>query len=293
VKPVAFDYLAPRETSEALALLAAYGTDAKVLAGGQSLVPLMNFRLARPSYLVDINPIDALSGIERCDGYVQIGATTRQRDATIHPLVREQLPILAEAIGYIGHVAIQNRGTVGGSIAHADPAAELPVVALALDAQLHLERKGRKRSVPAEQFFKGFLTTVLEPDELLTAASFCVPPAGTGWCFSEVARRYGDFALVTVAILLYLDQSGRVASARVALGGVGPAPVRARAAEQALIGELPTDDLFRAAAAGVGDDLEPEDDIHASAGYRRHLAGVLVRRALTTARSRTTGSRYA
>jgi aerobic carbon-monoxide dehydrogenase medium subunit len=289
VKPAAFDYVAPRDIAEALSLLAACGTDAKVLAGGQSLVPLMNFRLARPSFLVDINGIGALAGIERSNGQVTIGATTRQRDAAIHPTVKDLLPILAEAIGYIGHVGIQNRGTVGGSLAHADPAAELPVVALALDASLHLQRAGGQRTVRAEQFALGYLTTVLEPDELLTAASFCVPPVGSGWCFTEVARRHGDFALVAVAVLLNLDRSGRVASARIALGGVGRAPVRARAAEQTLIGESATDDLFRAAAAAVGDALEPEDDIHASADYRRHLAGVLVRRALTSARSRAVG----
>jgi len=290
VKPAAFDYLAPREVSDALALLAAYGSEAKVLAGGQSLVPLMNFRLARPAYLVDINRVDALAGIDGRPGQVSIGAIARQRDAAIHALVKEQLPMLAEAIGYIGHVGIQNRGTVCGSLAHADPAAELPVVALALDATVHLQRTGSERSVPAEQFFSGYLTTVLEPDELLIATSFCVPPAGTGWGFTEIARRHGDFALVAVATLLRLDAAGRVASARVALGGVGPVPIRARATEHILVGELPGDDLFRAAAATVGTEIEPTDDIHASSDYRRHLAGVLVRRALTTARSRCAAS---
>ncbi len=293
MKPVAFDYLVPRDTPEAVALLAAYGADAKVLAGGQSLVPLMNFRLARPAYLVDINSITSLSGVEGSKGKVTVGATTRQRDAAMHPVIKERLPVVAEAMGYVGHLAIQNRGTVGGSMAHADPAAELPLVAVALDAQLHLQRAGGQRTVPAEQFFSGYLTTVIEPDELLTATSFCVPPTGTGWCFTEIARRRGDFALVAVAVLLSVDQSGRVSSARIALGGVGPAPVRARATEQVLIGESPTDEAFRAAAASVGDALEPEDDIHASADYRRHLAGVLVQRALTTARSRAPTNRHA
>jgi aerobic carbon-monoxide dehydrogenase medium subunit len=287
VKPVAFDYLAPRELAEALALLATCGSDARVLAGGQSLVPLMNFRLARPSFLVDINRIAALSGIEHTDGQVKIGATTRQRDAAVHPVVKKQLPFLVEAIGYIGHIAIQNRGTIGGSLAHADPAAELPVVALALDAMLHLQRAGCQRTVAADRFFQGYLSTVLEADELLTATSFCVPPVGTGWCFTEVARRHGDFALVAVATLLSIDRAGRIGSARIALGGVGPAPIRARTAEQVLVGESPTDEAFRAAAATVAQALEPDDDIHASADYRRHLATVLVRRALATAHSRT------
>jgi carbon-monoxide dehydrogenase medium subunit len=293
VKPVAFDYLAPRDTLEAVALLAAYGADAKVLAGGQSLVPLMNFRLARPSYLVDINGITSLSGVEGCNGKVTVGATTRQRDAAIHPVIKERLPVVAEAIGYVGHLAIQNRGTVGGSMAHADPAAELPVVAVALDAQLHLQCADGQRTVPAEQFFTGYLTTVLESDELLTATSFCVPPTGTGWCFTEIARRHGDFALVAIATILSLDHADRIASARIALGGVGPAPVRAHTAERLLIGEAPTDELFRAAAATVGVALEPVDDIHASADYRRHLAGVLVQRALTTARSRAATNSHA
>jgi CO/xanthine dehydrogenase FAD-binding subunit len=286
VKPVAFDYLAPRDVSEALASLAAHGSEAKVLAGGQSLVPLMNFRLARPLYLVDINHIEALSGIESCNGHVTIGSTTRQHDAAIHPLVQEQLPILAEAIDYIGHTAIRNRGTIGGSLAHADPAAELPVVALALDATMHLQRATGTRSIQAEGFALGYLSTVLEPDEILTATSFCVPSASTGWCFTEVARRHGDFALVAVATLLNLDRGGRVATARIALGGVGSVPVRAQAAEQVLVGESPSDELFCAAAASATDGLETEDDIHASADYRRHLAGVLVRRALSTAASR-------
>jgi aerobic carbon-monoxide dehydrogenase medium subunit len=293
VKPAAFDYLAPGDIPAALSLLATHGSEAKVLAGGQSLVPLMNFRLARPSYLVDINGIGDLSGIERSNGQVTIGAITRQRDAATDPMIKGQLPMLAEAIGYVGHIAIQNRGTVGGSIAHADPAAELPVVALALDAQLHLQRTGSSRTVLAEEFFVGYLTTVLAPEELLTAISFCSPPAGSGWCFTEVARRQGDFALVAVAALLSLDDSGTVAMARVALGGVGPTPVRARAAERILIGESPSDVVFRAAAATVGDALEPIDDVHASADYRRHLARVLVRRALTTARSRAAADRHA
>jgi CO/xanthine dehydrogenase FAD-binding subunit len=182
---------------------------------------------------------------------------------------------------------------VGGSIAHADPAAELPVVALALDAQLYLQRTGGTRTVLAEQFFIGYLTTVVETDELVTSASFRVPPAGSGWCFTEVARRHGDFSLVEVAVVLNVDQSGRVVLARIALGGVGPVPVRAHAAEQVLMGESPTDNLFRAAAETIGDALDPGDDIHASADYRRHLARVLVRRALATALSRTTGSEHA
>jgi aerobic carbon-monoxide dehydrogenase medium subunit len=293
VKPPRFDYHAPTTVDEAVALLGRYGGDAKVLAGGQSLVPLMNFRLARPSYLVDINGLDALAGVARLNGRITIGAMTRQRDAASHEQVIAQLPILAEAISFIGHPAIQNRGTVGGSFAHADPAAELPVVALALDAQLNLQRLQDTRTVDADKFTLGYLSTVLEPDELLMAVSFAVPTDGSGWCFTEVARRHGDFALVAVAALLTLDDAGAIASARLALGGVGAAPVRARAAERVLVGQPATDEAFRAAAAAADDVLDPEDDLHASAAYRRHLASVLIRRALTVAASRAVAPVYA
>jgi CO/xanthine dehydrogenase FAD-binding subunit len=248
----------------------------------------MNFRLARPSCLVDINDVQGLWGIGWCDGRVKIGATTRQRHTATDRGVLQHLPLLAEAIGYMGHMAIQNRGTIGGSIAHADPAAELPVIALALDASMHLQRADATRTVSAEAFFTGYLSTVIEPDELLTSVAFCVPPGGSGWCFTEIARRHGDFALVAVATVLTPGVDGRIASARIAFGGVGPTPLRAYAAEQALLGEVPMDEVFREAAARAGDSLDPTDDLHASADYRRHLAGVLVRRALTTAASRAT-----
>lgn len=282
MKPAPFEYLAPRDVPEALRLLAEHGPEAKVLAGGQSLVPLMNFRLARPSHLIDVSGLDDLAGIRASDGHVTIGAATLQREARQHAEIKQRLPILAEAIAHIGHPAIQNRGTVGGSIAHADPAAELPVAALALDAELRLQRAGGERVVQAEDFSLGYLTTVLDPDELLTSLSFAVPAPGAGWCFTEVARRQGDFALVAVATLFALDKEGRVAWARIALGGVGPTALRARLAEQLLLGEAPGEDLFRAAAAATVEAVDPEEDLHASADYRRHLAGVLVRRALTT-----------
>ncbi|HYY89615.1 MAG TPA: xanthine dehydrogenase family protein subunit M [Chloroflexota bacterium] len=278
--------MAPRGQAEALDQLATHGWDAKVLAGGQSLVPLMNFRLARPAVLVDINRISELEGVRGSDGRVTIGALTRQRDALRHPLVRQRLPLLADAIAYIGHPAIQNRGTVGGSLAHADPAAELPVVALALDAQLHVASARRKRTIAAADFTLGYLTTALAPDELLTSVSFTVPPVDSGWSFLEVARRHGDFALVAVAAVLGFSGSGRLTWARVALGGVGPVPLRATAAEDLLVGNPVSDRLFEVAADAARQAVEPEDDIHASADYRRHLAGVLVRRALDRASSR-------
>lgn len=290
MKPAPFDYQAPRSLPGALRALADYGADAKVLAGGQSLVPLMNFRLARPACLVDLNGVDVLAGIEQVDGRVEIGTMTRQRDVEQSEALRRSLPLLAEAVGFIGHPAIRNRGTFGGSLAHADPAAELPVVAVALDAQMILERTGSQRIVPAEQFFVDYLATALEPDEVLTRVILPVPGAGTGWSFLEIARRHGDFALVAVAAQLGLDEVGRVASARIALGGVGPRPVRASSTERALMGEEPGEHLFRAAGVAAAAELEPDEDLHASADYRRHLAEVLVRRALGQALARCGGT---
>jgi CO/xanthine dehydrogenase FAD-binding subunit len=285
MKPAPFDYLAPTSVSEALDLLAERGEDAKILAGGQSLVPLLNFRLAKPATLIDINRLDTLSGVRRTDGVLSIGALTRQRDGAQSDTIQKHVPLLVEAIEYIGHPAIQNRGTIGGSLAHADPAAELPVAALALEAEFQLQRTAGSRAVPAEAFNLGYLTTAMQPDELMVEATFRIPPAGTGWCFTEVARRHGDFALVAVAVLLGV-QAGQVSFARVALGGVGPAPLRATAAENALLGQPPSAELFAQVGALAAEGLETEEDLHASADYRRHLASVLVKRALATAQTR-------
>lgn len=283
MKPPPFEYHAPPSVEEALALLREHGDEAKALAGGQSLVPLLNFRLARPRHLIDLNRIPSLDYIREDDGAVAVGAMTRQRAVERSPLVRERCPLLAEAMPLIGHFQIRNRGTVGGSLAHADPAAELPAVVTALRGTLVARRAGRQRVLPAERFFVAYLTTALEPDELLVEARFPVPPPRSGSAFLEVSRRHGDFALVGVAAVVTLDEGGVLTHAALALTGVGPTPVLAEEAARVLVGDRPTPQAFEAAARKVSEGLRPDADLHASAEYRRHVAGVLARRALARA----------
>jgi carbon-monoxide dehydrogenase medium subunit len=290
MKPAPFNLLRPKSVDEALALLHAHRDEAKVLAGGQSLVPLMNFRLAQPHNLIDLNGVEGLDQIKFNDQTLSLGAMVRQRDVERSPAIAERLPILREAVEQVAHPAIRNRGTVGGSLVHADPSAELPLLAVALDATFHLRSALASRSVAAKDFYQGYLLTDIAPDELMIAVDFRLPPADCGWCCSEIARRHGDFAIVAVAVLLGCGRDGRIDFARVALGGVGPAPLRVIAAEQALLGERPGAELFRGAGDVAGQTVEPPADIHASSSYRRHLAGVLVRRALTTAANRVTDS---
>jgi carbon-monoxide dehydrogenase medium subunit len=286
MKPAAFEYHDPRTTDEALALLAEYGDEAKALAGGQSLVPLMNFRLARPARLVDLNLIAELSYLRVEQGALCIGAMARQRELERAPLVAEGWPLLAEATRYIGHAQIRNRGTVGGSLAHADPAAELPAVMAALDAELVIQGRDSARTVRSEEFFLSYLTTALTPDELLVETRVPALPPRTGWAFVEVSRRHGDFALVGVAALLTVDAGGTIGAARLAFTGAAPTPLRAARAEALLVGERPAEPLFREAGLVASADLEPEDDLHASADYRREVGGVLARRALVQAAAR-------
>src|SRR5919108_1975959 len=286
MKPAPFSLLRPKSVDEALSLLRSHGDEAKVLAGGQSLVPLMNFRLARPSYLVDLNQVEALSGIKFEGRTLTIGAMVRQREVERSPAIAERLPILHEALGKVGHPAIRNRGTVGGSLVHADPAAELPLLAVVLDAIFQLQSLRGKRSVAARDFYQGYLVTDIAADELLIEISVPLPPPGAGWCFTEVARRHGDFAIVAVAVLLGCGQDQKIDFARIAVGGAGPAPLRVMAAEEALVGERPGPEIFRRAGDIAAQAVEPPDDIHASSSYRRHLTGVLVRRALSVAKGR-------
>ena len=283
MKPPRFDYLLPRSLDEALGLLAQHGEEAKILAGGQSLVPLLNFRLIRPGYLVDVNEIPGLDGIRVDDGRLVLGAMTRQRAAETSAVVREQCPLLAEAMPQIGHVQIRNRGTIGGSLAHADPAGELPAVVAALDAELLLKsRRGERRLTP-EQFFVGYLTTATQPDELLVEARVPAAAPRTGAAFMEVSRRHGDFALVGVAATVTLDTGGVCTACAIALTGVGPTPVVARDAARALVGVKPTADAYEDVGRRVAAALRPDSDLHASADYRKHLGGVLTRRVLARA----------
>lgn len=291
MKPAPFRYHAPETLDEALALLAEHGADAKPLAGGQSLVPAMNFRLARPSVLVDLNRIPALDRIEPVngggaspsDGGLRLGAMTRQRAAETSPLVAARAPLLAEALPLVAHPQIRNRGTVGGSLAHADPAAELPAVAVALGARLTAASTGGERTIDAADFFTGLMATALEPEELLVGIEVPPPPPRSGWCFVELARRHGDYALIGVAGGVTLDAAGRCAGSRIVLVSAGEVPVVATGAAAALAGAQPGAEAARAAAETAAAEADPPADIHASADYRRQLVRVLVRRALETA----------
>jgi CO/xanthine dehydrogenase FAD-binding subunit len=286
MKPAPFSYFRPDTLDQALNLLRTHGDQAKALAGGQSLVPLMNFRLARPEYLIDLNGINGLSETKLDDETLILGAMVRQREVERSHLISERLPLLSEAVRFVAHPAIRNRGTVGGSLVHADPAAELPVVAIALDAAFQLRSSGANRSVSAGDFYQGYLATAIAPDELLVEVQLPLPPKDVGWCFTEIARRHGDFAIVAAAVLLGLGRDRTVNFARIALGGIGPVPMRAAAAEKAILGKKPSAELYQEAGAAAAEALDPPTDIHASSDYRRHVSGVLVRRALTVAESR-------
>ena len=290
MKPPPFEYHAPESVSEALALLGQLGDDAKVLAGGQSLMPLLNLRLARPAHVVDINGLTEIGQIAAANGGIEIGAMVRQRAAERSTLVRERNPLLAEALPLIGHPQIRNRGTIGGSLAHADPASELPAVAAALDADLVIRSARGQRVLKPEQFFQTFLTTAIEPDELLVELRLPAWPSNAGWSYQEISRRHGDFAMVGVACVLRLNASGTIAGARLAYTGAGAAPIRAHEAESALVSQPPTPDTFTAAAEQAANALDPQSDVHAPAAYRRQVAKVLTRRALTEAAGRARGA---
>ncbi|MGH2404193.1 MAG: FAD binding domain-containing protein [bacterium] len=286
MKPAPFKYLAPRTRQEVLDALKQYGPDAKVLAGGQSLVPLLAMRLARPSIIIDLNRVANLAFIKSSRDSVAVGAMTRQRTAESDPTLAARVPLLCEALRWVGHPQIRARGTVGGSLAHADPSAELPAVAAALGAQLVLHSGRGMRILDAAQFFTGYLTTALEPHELLTEVRIAAQPRDGGWAFREIARRHGDFALVGVAALLRCDGDRRCTDARLVFTGVGPGPVRVPDAEQSLIGQRITASAADATAAIVERALDPDGDIHATAEYRRHVAGVLAARAVMEAAER-------
>jgi len=281
VKPAPFDYLAATSAEEAIAALVQHGDEAKLLAGGQSLVPMLNLRLARPAVLVDINRAAELDYLRETDGRVHIGAIRRQ--AAVERWARERLPLLATALKHVGHLAIRNRGTVVGSVAHADPASELPALLLCLDGDVVARGPRGDRVIPAGALYRAPLTTSVAADELVTEARFTLPRPEAGWGFAEVARRHGDFALVGAAALLWLDGGGRVAGARLAFFGVGSTPTRGTAAETALTGQTPSTERIVAAARAAAAVLQPEGDLHASARYRQDVAAVLAERTLAEA----------
>jgi len=284
MKPAKFDYYDPTSLEEALALLDTHQGDSKVLAGGQSLMPLLNMRLARPKIVVDINRIKELNYVRASDGGIAIGAIARQRALQTEKLIAERVPILQEAAYYIAHPQIRSRGTICGSIAHADPAAELPALALALDAEMTLASAKAVRAVGAQTFFQSFFTTALEANEILTEVRFPAAPKDNAWSVIEISRRHGDFAIVGIVAGLALEPDRQVIRrARLVYFGVGPTPVRVKAAEDALIGQAALEPAFEAAAQSAKQGIDPSNDIHASEEYRRAVAATLTKRALRAA----------
>jgi aerobic carbon-monoxide dehydrogenase medium subunit len=285
VKPPVFEYTAAGSIDEALAELEQHGDAAKLLAGGQSLVPLLNMRLDPPERLIDLNRVAELAYVTERAGGLAIGAMTRQRAVERSALAALHVPLLADALPWVGHFQIRNRGTVGGSLSHADPAAELPAVALCLDARFTARGPAGERTILAGTFFRNQLTTALTPTELLTEVWFPMSPRGSGSAWIELARRHGDYALVGVAAVVTLA-GDRIGEARLALTGVGDRPIRAREAETRLAGESLTPGVLAEAADAVRRAIDPGSDIHATAAYRRHIAGVLTGRAIRVAAAR-------
>jgi aerobic carbon-monoxide dehydrogenase medium subunit len=285
LKAADFEYHRPHEIDEALFLLKEFGDEGRILAGGQSLMPLMNFRLAQPAHIIDINFIEGMDYTTSEKGTLKIGCLARQSRLLENSIVRERCPLLAEALSYVGYEQIRNRGTLCGSLAHADPAAELPAVLLALDGFVTVGSLTAKRKVAACDFFKSYLTTALSGDEMVLEASIPETPPGAGWSFTEFARRFGDFAIVGVAVLLVRDQD-KIADARIALTGVGDKSWRETRVEQMIVGQKASTGLFEKIGVEIAARINPGSDMHASESYRRSLASVLTIRALSTAWSK-------
>lgn len=288
MKPAPFEYVAPESLEEMTSLLGEHGEVGKILAGGQSLGPLLNMRLASPEILIDINRVAELSYLRRRDGYLEVGALARQRTVERSVSIPQTWPLISDAMPYVGHMTLRNRGTVCGSLAHADPAAELPAVAIALDAELRVVGPRGERTLPAKDFFVSYMTTTLEVDELLAETRFPVPGPRMGQAWFEIARRHGDYALVGLAATLTLREDGTCENARLVYTGVAPVPFDAEAAEL-LAGARPTEELFAEVAEKASGESEPGGDVHATAGYRKHLVRVLTRRALGKALERAGG----
>jgi carbon-monoxide dehydrogenase medium subunit len=289
LKPAPFEYFAPETVEEVVALLAEHGDEAKLLAGGQSLIPLLALRLSTPSVVIDLNRVSPLDYLDDDESVLKIGALTRHRAIERLDGLSGRCPMLAEAVELVGHVAIRNRGTVVGSMTHADPAAEWPALALAFDAEFSVQGPSGSRTIPADSFFVSFLTTALEPDEVVTEVRLPIPDDGTGSSFVELARRHGDFAVAGAGAVLRLTSNGAIDDARIVLIGVAGTPVRIGEAEQILMGGEPQPDAFEEAGATVHRLIEPTGDIHGSSDFRREVARVLTRRALTSAATRARG----
>jgi carbon-monoxide dehydrogenase medium subunit len=288
MKPPPFEYHDPTTVEEALELLRRYGGDAKILAGGQSLVALLNFRLSAPAALIDLNRVRELSYLEHDNGKLRFGAMLRQRAIEFSPLVLERAPLLAEATRLVGHLPTRTRGTIGGSLAHADPAAEYPAVVMALDGELIVRGPGGTRVVGPQDFFRGVMTTAMGPDEILIEVRLPEAPPNSGCAFEEFSRRHGDFAIAGVAAMVVAEDGG-CRMARLAAAGVGAVPLRLRPAEEILERGGLTERAIDEAAASAAEVVDPGGDIHASADFRRHLVRVLTRRALLRAANRARG----
>jgi aerobic carbon-monoxide dehydrogenase medium subunit len=290
MKPAPFRYVAAESLGQALTAKVAGGDETRFLAGGQSLIPAMNFRLARPSLLIDIGRLRELDYVRvAADGGLRIGALTRHRTLERDALVAQHAPLVAEAVRHVAHPQIRNRGTLGGNLAHADPASELPAVMLALGARLRVRSARGERWIEAQSFFRGPLTTALGPEEMLVEVALPALPPRTGICFMEVARRRGDYALLGVAAVVTVGTDGTCTAAGLALCNAGPTPVRSAQAAAALVGRRAGEREIGDAAAAVAGEVDPPENVHATAAFRRHLAGVLARRALAVAAGRAAG----
>jgi CO/xanthine dehydrogenase FAD-binding subunit len=286
MKPAPFRYVAARSLEQALALKAEHGDEARFLAGGQSLVPTMNFRLTQPAMLIDINPLTALAGVRNGGDRLRIGALTRYRSLERDPMTHVKLPLIAEALPVIAHPQIRNRGTIGGNLAHADPASEMPAIVLTLGGRLRVQSVRGERWIEARDFFVGALTTALEPDEMLTEIELPIAANDSGACFLEMSRRRGDFAIIGVACTVRLDPQGQCLEARIGLCNAGDGPVFADEASDSLIGREIGEREIAEAAALVQSAIDPGGSIHASKDFQRHIAGVLTARALSAANER-------
>ena len=290
MKPVPFNYLCAYSLEEALHHLGS-NENAKVIAGGQSLMPMLNFRVVQPSLLVDISKLVELDYIKEVNGRIDIGALTRHTTVGSSELVKKYLPVMHEALKHVAHLAIRNKGTIGGSLSHADSAAEYPMLSLLLDADIYCESSQGERVIPAAQFFAGSLSTVLNEDEILTKISFPKMTANTGWAFEEFAQRDGDFALAAVGVLLSKDSEDRIQNIKLAAMGIGETPLRLAGIEASLLAKPYTDDLGVAAAQSLASTLTPNTDLHASANYRLHLAGELLKKNLRLAWNRASAEK--
>lgn len=283
MKPPKFIYLRPTSLSEALHMLSEYGEEAKIMSGGQSLIPLLNMRLSTPEYIIDLGKVEELCGIREEEDFIVIGGMTKHTNVEKSELIEETCPILTEGIRWIGHTQIRNRGTIGGSIAHADPSAELPCLLTALRGEIVIASSDEEITLSPEEFFLSYLLTSLEPNQLVKEIRVPKMVKGSGYAFEEIARRHGDFALAEVAAVIELDNKGIIVEAKIAMGGANPVPFVPEETEEFLKGKQPTPTLIKQAAIMQLEELDPEGDIHGSADYRRHISGVLLERALTRA----------